>query len=312
MTLRIPRSGSPGPSRERSERGVALISVLWALVVLSLIAAAFTRSTRTDIAIAVNLGTLYQVMELADSGVFVAVQGLIAKSARQTWRTDGAVYAWTYAGSEIRVSIHDESGKVDLNAASVELLTRLLRAAELDEAQSVALAEAMADFRDTDDLARSSDTEDAGYRSAGMLLGPKNGPFASIAELRQIPGIANPLFDRIAPALTVYSRLQQPFGANIAPSLKAALAGDTLEPAGSIRAPNSQQTNTSPTLSDFATDAQLNSRSPVGVYTIRSEVVRDDGTSFAREAVVRVSGARGRPFEFLEWRPARHLLFAIP
>ena len=45
--------------------------------------------------------------------------------SRQGWRADGTVYAWAFGGAEVRISIEDEGGKIDLNRARDELLKGL-------------------------------------------------------------------------------------------------------------------------------------------------------------------------------------------
>ena len=71
-----PRAGSTVRQRMASQRGIALLVVLWVLVLFSLMAASFTSTTRTEINLTRNL--IDNAKALADAGVYRAVYGLLA------------------------------------------------------------------------------------------------------------------------------------------------------------------------------------------------------------------------------------------
>ena len=54
--------------------------------------------------------------------------------------------------------------------------------------------DAIADFRDPDDLRRLNGAEDADYQSAGLKHGAKDGPFKAIEELQQVLGVDHDLY----------------------------------------------------------------------------------------------------------------------
>jgi len=66
------------PGSPRSSRGLALVTVLWVLVLLSLMAASFTAATRTDINLTRNLIENAQAQSLAEAGLARAILGLLA------------------------------------------------------------------------------------------------------------------------------------------------------------------------------------------------------------------------------------------
>ncbi len=70
------RAGSATRQRGAAQRGLALVAVLWVLVLLSLMATSFTRTTRTEINLTRNL--IDNAKALADAGVYRAVYGLLA------------------------------------------------------------------------------------------------------------------------------------------------------------------------------------------------------------------------------------------
>jgi general secretion pathway protein K len=66
------------PGSPRSSRGLALVTVLWVLVLLSLMAASFTAATRTEINLTRNLIENAQAESLAEAGLARAILGLLA------------------------------------------------------------------------------------------------------------------------------------------------------------------------------------------------------------------------------------------
>ena len=78
------------------------------------------------------------------------------------------------------MSIQDEDGKIDLNAAPDELLRGLFVSAGLDEDAGAALVDAIVDFRDEDDLTRLNGAEDRDYADAGLPYGAKDAPFEAV------------------------------------------------------------------------------------------------------------------------------------
>ncbi len=75
---RAPDSACRAPGSACGARGLALVTVLWVLMLLALIAASFTRTTRTEINLTRNLIENAEAEALADAGVYRAVLGLIA------------------------------------------------------------------------------------------------------------------------------------------------------------------------------------------------------------------------------------------
>ena len=61
----------------RGQRGLALVTVLWVLVLLSLIAASSTKTTRTEINVTRNIIDNAKAEALADAGVYQAIYALL-------------------------------------------------------------------------------------------------------------------------------------------------------------------------------------------------------------------------------------------
>ena len=57
-----------------------------------------------------------------------------------TWRTNGTIYQWPVGDGTVLISIQDEAGKIDLNAATEDLLLQLFRAVSLGKSGTSRIA----------------------------------------------------------------------------------------------------------------------------------------------------------------------------
>ena len=130
-----------------AQRGVALILVLWLTVLLTVIAAGFAYSMRTEALAARNAVALAQARALADGAISrVAFELMRPRTVAETWASDGAVHYWEEGGATIAANAVDESGKIDLNAASDALLKNLFQtAAGVDADTAARLVDAIGD-----------------------------------------------------------------------------------------------------------------------------------------------------------------------
>jgi general secretion pathway protein K len=121
------------------------------------------------------------------------------------WEADGARHEWVFDGVKMHIRMMDERSRVDLNAASAELLEGLMRSAGVEEDLIPAVRDAIIDWRDSDNVRLLDGAEDDDYSSLDMGYGAKDGDFDSVAELQLVMGVTPEVFNLLAPHLTVYS-----------------------------------------------------------------------------------------------------------
>ena len=377
MTRHAPldRPGSP-----RSARGLALVTVLWVLVLLALIAASFTATTRTEVNLTRNLVENAQAEALAEAGLARALLGLLAgrraidfgdevaklpidrpglrgvleagragpeggepapgalvplpagalaPGGAEPWRADGTVYAWRFGGGALRAAVESEAGKIDLNAAEEALLRGLFLSARwtgpdgapqsLDEAAAAALVDAVRDFADPDDLTRLNGAEDRDYLAAGLPWGAKDAAFEAVEELQQVLGVTAPLYQAVAPALTVYTGAAG-VDARLAPrhvllALSVAAGGATGTETAAAQIVDDYLTARAEApagaVPAFPAAEGQRARARARVYTIHAEARVTGGAVFAREAVVRLGGG-AQAARIEAWRQAARELFPLP
>lgn len=284
-------------------QGIALVLVLWMTTLLTVIAASFVFSMRTDTLLAQNLVASARAQTLADAGVQRALYETFKPvNDKQRWKGDGATHQWEFGDATINISLLDVSGKIDLNSASDLLLKGLLKSAGLDDEKTAALLDAILDWRDPDDLRRINGAELAEYQAAGLKYKPANAPFETIDELQRVLGMTPQLYGRMADALTVDSRQ-----AGVNPTIASrnvllALPGaDAAQVDAYLAARREAQANNQPP-PPFPPAAAVVAGGNGSVYSVRAEAVLQDGAVFVREAVVRINPGAIRKFAFLSWK----------
>ena len=205
---------------DRPTNGFVLIVVLWMLALFAVMVIALTNTVRLDVQAKANLLHQAQAEALAD-GILLAV---VAKLMEQLAGGPGSppigrVVQCQLDGNAVAVSVVDVAGLIDLNAAPVELLARVITGVGVAADQAAELAAAIGDFRDYDDEPLPRGAEVKEYRAAGMPFGPKNAPFETVEELDQVLGMKPKILVRLRELVTVHSR---------APGLDVALAPDAV------------------------------------------------------------------------------------
>ena len=291
------------PAQPRMQSGIALVLALWVLALLSVIAGSLVFSSRTEILMAGNLASLAQAEALADAGVSMAIHELARPPTDlQRWKGDGMTHLWNYQGARLRVTILDESAKIDLNFAPTVLLKGLFRTLGVAESDADALADAVADWRDPDDLRSLHGAEKADYAAAGRAYGPANAPFETIDELRQVLGMSDDLFRKLEMLVTVHSR--QP-GVNTAVAQREvllALPGATPEQVDVLLEQRRILLEQGLPAPAFPGLQGLSAGASGQVFSIQVEAVLSDNVRFFREAAVRLIANVKGPVTFLAWR----------
>ena len=192
-------------------RGAALLLVLWLVALLTALVGAYALTARIE-ALQGRVGSRgAMAQEIARAGMEYALVRVADRNPETHWQPNGRAYAWRFDGHDVEVRIIDETGKVDLNQADVPLLSRLMQALGEPPDASDALAAAIVDWRDADDLSQPvGGAEDGDYAAAGRPYGAKDAPFETIAELEQVLGMTPDLYARLEPFLTLYSGRGQP------------------------------------------------------------------------------------------------------
>ncbi|HEY6433623.1 MAG TPA: hypothetical protein VIZ17_16715 [Acetobacteraceae bacterium] len=287
--------------RRYQESGVALLIVLWMVALLAVLAITFANSARTELEMARNEYEAAHARNLADAGVSLALLRLIEPLSDTLIREDGTAMPFRFGDGSVRVSMQNEDGKIDLNAASTALLDRLFRVIGLADDDSSQLAASIAEWR-TEQL-RKWNTHVPGDASRNDHR-PTIEAFRNLEDLRQVPGVTAALFRQITPFVTVYSHSSaiDPLTAplNVLQSLPE-LSPRAVQALVTARAAAAPIPGTLPMLNDPDGTAP---HVAATTLTIRSQGITASGTSFIREVVVTLTGDAKDEFHILAWRQA--------
>lgn len=182
--------------------GFALITVLWLLSTIGVVAIAATASGRDEFDAAANRIALEREFWQAQ-GCASRIQSAIADSlvaagdelgaSNRVWRSVGEIVAATSPGDSVcSVGVEAAGSRLDANTATGEELDRLFDALRLSE--GAALRDALLDWIDPDSEPRTLGAETEWYLAQGRPL-PRNGPLASPRELTRVRG-----FEQLASA----------------------------------------------------------------------------------------------------------------
>ncbi|MFC3652536.1 general secretion pathway protein GspK [Dyella humi] len=280
----------------RKQRGVALLVVMWACTLLAILLGGYAILAHTE-----GLQATYQFQQArahyaAEAGVMRAIYALQAPNINDRWIADGRMYPVQYEQAKVGVSITAESGKVDLNASSPDVLTSLLRNAGVDAVHASEITQAIIDWRSFPISPQQIAQRNAAYTAAGRDYGPRNGPFASVEELQMVLGMTPELYAKVAPYVTIWSGRASP-DPNTAPLLAlASVPGMDLQHAAAIIAAR-------PAAAGASTAPGLVANNGI-THSIRSEAELADGTREILRVTVRLQGYRpgSQAYAVLRWQ----------
>jgi general secretion pathway protein K len=258
-------------------RGFALVIVLWTLVLLSFLMTHMVTAGRTETRIAANFVANADAEAQAEGAVMETIFRLIDGSDGH-WNITDAPHLLKLRRSTATITVLPESGKVNPNAAPIELMAALLVACGAEPTQAGPLAAAILDWREPGDRPRLGGAKLPQYRAAGLDYAPPNAPFENLDEMRRVIGMTPELFARLKPHLSLYQPLDPD------PRLADPVVGAALK-ALPVKPPLAR-----------STDGMLGR-----TISITARVTTDSGGHFLRHAVVRLEPPVTQNYAILAW-----------
>lgn len=281
------------PPPRRAEQGIALIAVLWLLSALTMIAVLVAALSLNHLRAIHAVGEVVEAESAADSAIRLALLHLAAPEQRESWTAPQSrqinLFGWM-----INLKIESESGRLDLNTGDRQLLVALFAANGWSQTDAEAFVARIEDWTDPDDDPAEGGAEVRQYLAAGRNYGPRNAPFESVEELRQVLGSAR-VSTGIFESLSVYTHARLPDRTTAVPAVKRALAWADLHRLGDHSWLASSHPSSGATLG--ATTAFIAGQ----VVRVRA-CAKSQQTSHCRLAIARITGNPGKPFEILVWR----------
>jgi general secretion pathway protein K len=207
--------------RARRQHGFALVLVLWSLAFLSLLGTALVTTGRQETQRLRNMLDSAVAEAAAEGALHQAIFALLDSSERR-WVPGSGPHVLRFGSYPIELRIEDESGKVNPNIASTELLQALLVQVGASLPQAASLAAAIADWRDPAPEPGLQRARAAAYAAAGRSYAPPGEPFETLDEVGAVLGMTPDLLARLRPHLTLYTAVD-PASSTTDPVVAAAL-----------------------------------------------------------------------------------------
>jgi general secretion pathway protein K len=185
-----------------------MITTLWVMTVASIIAMAGALAGRTTVSAARNRVQSERALWLA-LGCARTTQANVDALLGSAPTIDHGALIWRSLDRELSslppadaacdVRLEPAGARLDLNAATPGMIIALLRALGESDANAAQMADALVDWRDTDQVVSPLGAERGWYVNASRAL-PRDGPLADIKELALVRGFEN--LSRFEPYLT--------------------------------------------------------------------------------------------------------------
>ncbi len=213
----------------KKKRASVLISTLWVLSFLSVFAVNLAYTTRNQLHYARHLQNRVKAYYLAKAGIEKAISEVISDA---DGKMDGFNDSWANneelfkdkpfgegfvtisyqlqveSGEDESMTIYgvmDESSKININSAPVEVLSTLMeRVGEATVDESTNIAGAIQDWRDADIVVTLGGAENKYYQGLDIPYECKDGRFQVLEELLLVKGMRPKIFLKIKEIVTVY------------------------------------------------------------------------------------------------------------
>jgi general secretion pathway protein K len=281
-----------------NDTGAALLLALWAMLAMATLVAGIRVLGLRDATLAQTRLDQAQLTACADAMINATILRLLDLGAPGHPPVDGTPTKATFAGCTGQVSVQDESGKIDLNQAPAALLTALFASQNLDIDDAQSLADKILDWREPGAGRRLNGAKADDYRRAGIAYAPRGGRMQSVDELRLVMGMTPPVFDALAPALTVVSQNAWPDQHVAPPIVLRALAGMDEARIESLETARQARLTTAPdgTITDPAAPPALGR-----AFTIQARIEGRNAT-IQRHAIIRLTGIPSAPLVIYAWQ----------
>jgi general secretion pathway protein K len=280
------------------ERGAALVVVLWGIALIAAAVIAIGMTSRSESLIGRNTLENARARQAAEAGVQLGLHRLLSYP-RGAHLFDGSPATWHDGLATVALAIQDEEGKVDVNAASFDLIAGALRSAGLPAAQARFAACQIVARRGLVDPQCLADGQPPPAVEPGIL--------AAIEELRRLIGIDDALYARLTRSVTVFSgsaaidpRVAPRDALLAVPTLSEGFIDNYIEHRAMSQAANSSGdlSGLGGELRDRRYFALTTGRS----FTISAQATTPDGGRYRAEMVVRLTFRADQPYAVLAWR----------
>ncbi len=180
-----------------NDRGVILLSVLWVVLILSVISLSLAAAVRTEVSSSGDSFDSERAFFMAKGAAQVVYQDLVTDGDlfgdSPVERRDGE-FIFPFETGEVRVKLESGRDQIDINSAPDTLLASMFDSLGIEQDVRNRLVDSILDWRDVDDIPHLYGAEVSDYESIGGRTLPANRSFQSVDELLFVKGLTEEIF----------------------------------------------------------------------------------------------------------------------
>ena len=273
---------------EAGDRGYALVAAIAAVAAFAYIAFEVMAADRGQI---IGVGARVEQARLAaaaDAGLMIAVHGLGDTDPARRWPIDGSFRKIGFDGADLAVAVQDERGKVPLDGLNPTQARALFQTAGAAGPRLDALVAELSNFQFGDEQPDPDAPPPSG--DAGLYGPVRQGGFRTVGDLMALKDMDVALFERIAPAVTVFFGESGPFvPSNAGPLARIAMAAEEGVTPGLLADANAADSSQAEPITE---DTNLIGRT----LTVRAIAADRRGAQAHRVAIVELTGVPSQPY----------------
>jgi general secretion pathway protein K len=274
----------------KRERGYAMIAAIVGVAAFGFIAFQLIAQDRGVLAEVRGESEQAKLTAACNAGLYLALHGLADPDPTQRWSIDGRSRSGSFAGIALTVTVEDERGKIPLNGIIEEEARQLFQMAGATGTQLDTLTDSFEDWQDVDNTPRPSGAEAPYYAPFGYK--PRNAGFHTVAELRMVKGMTDDIYNRIAPATTVFFGESGGFSEQTSQILALEVLGEEGPGSTEVQQRVAQLSGAAPPMSSLVKASYV-----ARTLTVRIEA-RENGAYMKRSAIIELTGNASDPYWF--------------
>lgn len=206
--------------RKRPRRGFAMITALWLIVAITVVALQFSIDAHERYTVGINASER-GIARAAAIGALAYEQAILERALRTTRTTGGSAAQmrrsdpWVDADSmysgvvdidslPVEVQVTPGGQWLNINSMSQESITAFFSALLGDFATADEISQSIMDWRDADEQARARGGERDAYLKEDRMVLPANAPFRDVDDLIDVRGITPEILEKARPYLRTY------------------------------------------------------------------------------------------------------------
>ena len=183
----------------KKQKGMVLITVLWIILILSLVSFSLASAVRVEVALSQQSFDSERAFFMAKGSAEVVYNSFAKKQEipKDTpIRKENEEYIFPFDSGEARVHFESNAGSIDLNTAPDHVLASMFDSLGIPEETRNRLVDSILDWRDADDIPHlyGAEVNDYPENTVSRRSRPRNGPFESVDELLLLRNMTPQLF----------------------------------------------------------------------------------------------------------------------